>query len=323
MIDLSVVVVTWKTPGLTFDCLAQLDRALKAVGRRRDWSSEVVVVDNASEDGTAEGVRRRFPDMTLVVNERNLGFAAGVNRGLDRVDGRFVLLLNSDAWIGAATIEGCVDALAALPEAGMAGPRLLHPDGRSQRSVHTFPDLWDEVVPAFVRDANSTGRRGAGSPARSQAISVDAIRGAVLFVRRELIEEVGPLAEEYFFFLEETDWCWRAREQGWEILFVPHAPAVHVLGHSSKRRDAVRTRIEFQRSLDHFLRKHRGPASARVGLWLRIGRNLLSGLVGLPAAIFSRRARLRAHERWRVLAWQLRGRPTCAGLQGWSGPGPT
>ena len=318
--DLSVVVVTWNTKSLTLACLSQLQLALKAVHRRRDWSSEVIVVDNGSTDGTSSEVRQHFPEMTLKENEENLGFAAGVNLGLAKTCGRFVLLLNSDAFVGAATVEACMDALGADDAVGIVGPRLLHPDGRIQRSVHTFPGVWDELLPGFIRDAGHSRReRSGGKEDGAQTLAVDALRGAVLFVRRGLIQEIGPLAEDYFFFLEETDWCWRAREHGWRVLLVPHAPALHLLGESSKRREPVRTRIEFQRSLDRFLRKHRGATSARIVLFLRIGRGLLSGLLALPAAIFSRGARLRLSDRGRVLGWQLRGRPGGEGLEGWSG----
>ena len=151
MIDLSVIVVTWNTRSMTLTCLGQLDTALEVVRRRRAWRSEVIVVDNASTDGTSEALGVHFAHTKRVVNERNLGFAAGVNRGLEHCGGRYILLLNSDAWIGAATIEACLDALDANGSAGMAGPHLLHPDGRSQRSVHSFPGVWDEIVPKFLQ----------------------------------------------------------------------------------------------------------------------------------------------------------------------------
>lgn len=319
MTDLSVVVVTWNTKALTLACLAQLRVALVDVARRRDWSSEVIVVDNGSTDGTAVELRARYPEMQVQENEENLGFAAGMNRGLRQAQGEVVLLLNSDAFLGAATIEACMDALSSCEEAGMAGPRLLHADGRIQRSVHTFPGVWDELLPRFLRDARHARRERSGAGAGAEGLSVDALRGAVLFVRRALIEEVGPLPEEYFFFLEETDWCWQARKQGWQVLLVPHAPALHLLGESSKRREPARTRIEFLRSLDHFLRKNRGETSARIVLFLRMVRGVLSGLFELPLAVFSSRVRLRLRERGRLLGWQFRGRPAAGGLEGWRG----
>ncbi|MEE3326112.1 MAG: glycosyltransferase, partial [Myxococcota bacterium] len=127
MTDLSVVVLTWNTKSLTLACLSQLQVALRAMGRRRDWSSEVIVVDNGSTDGTSDELRTRFPEMTLQENPGNLGFAAGMNSGLRKARGRILLLLNSDAFVGAATLEACMDALEACEQAGIVGPRLLHP----------------------------------------------------------------------------------------------------------------------------------------------------------------------------------------------------
>ena len=239
MTDLSVVVLTWNTKDMTLACLKQLQMALREVDRRRGWSSEVIIVDNGSTDGTAVELRQRFPEMELQENEENLGFAAGMNGGLCRAEGETVLLLNSDAFLGAATIEACLDTLSLHEEAGMVGPRLLHPDGRIQRSVHSFPGVWSEILPRFLIEARHARRERSESGEEAQALPVDALRGAVLFVRRALIEEVGPLPEEYFFFLEETDWCWQARKKGWQVLYVPGAPALHLLGESSKRRELL------------------------------------------------------------------------------------
>lgn len=319
MTDLSVVVLTWNTKDMTLACLKQLQMALREVDRRRGWSSEVIIVDNGSTDGTAVELRQRFPEMELQENEENLGFAAGMNGGLCRAEGETVLLLNSDAFLGAATIEACLDTLSLHEEAGMVGPRLLHPDGRIQRSVHSFPGVWSEILPRFLIEARHARRERSESGEEAQALPVDALRGAVLFVRRALIEEVGPLPEEYFFFLEETDWCWQARKKGWQVLYVPGAPALHLLGESSKRREPVRTRIEFQRSLDRFLRKNRGERSARIVLFLRMVRGVLSGFFELPVALFSSRARQRLRERARLLGWQFRGRPAAGGLEGLRG----
>lgn len=312
MIDLSVVIVTWNTRDCTLSCLSDLVSALAIVERRRNWTSEVMVVDNASTDGTSSEVRRLFPDVSLRVNSENLGFARGVNEGLKAISGRYVLLLNSDAFIGAATIEVCLDALESNSRAGIAGPRLLHGNGKPQRSVHTFPDLWSELVPPFVR----------GRVPRVQdqsSVSVEAVRGAVLFARMEMIKEIGLLSEDYFFFLEETDWCWRAQKSHWEVLFVSDAWAIHLMGESSKRRNALRTRIEFQRSLDLFLRKHRGPKVAQIVLFLRIMRGLVSGLIELPLAIFRPRVRDRLGQRLGLLRWQMGGRSSSEGLEGWKG----
>jgi GT2 family glycosyltransferase len=140
------------------------------------------------------------------------------------------------------------------------------------------------------------------------------VLGASLFVRRESIEAVGKLSEDYFFFLEETDLCWRIRSAGWQVLYVPDAQVVHVSGASSKQRDRADTRIEYNRSLDHFLKTHRGAHSARAVRIVRLLKNAASVLLLGALAPLSARLRVRLHERWRVLVWQLSGRPPDRGL---------
>ncbi len=155
-----------------------------------------------------------------------------------------------------------------------------------------------------------------------EPIEVDAVLGAALFVRREAIDEVGCLSEDYFFFLEETDWCWRMRAAGWRVMHVPESRVVHISGASSKRRDPARTRIEFHRSLYHFLEVRRGAVVARLAMasgTLRGGVSLL--LLALLAPFF-RRYRERLPDRARLVLWHLCGRPRKWGLSVHASTGP-
>ena len=319
MIDLSVVVVSWNTRELLLDCLTALERELHACERASGLHSETWLVDNGSSDGSAEAVRQRFPGVEVIALPENRGFAAGANAALERASGRCVLLLNSDAMLTPGCVEECLRVLDAEPGAGVVGPQLLHRDGRLQNSVHAFPSLVSEILPRWLLELLRPRRFPSKRHAHSRPFDVDAVLGAALFVRRDVIERVGPLCEDYFFFLEETDWCWRIRRAGWRVLQAPRARAVHLSGASSKRRDPARTRIEFHRSLYRFLRANRGRGSARAVLAVRVVKGLVSLALLVPAAVFCARARTRLRERGCLLLWHLSGCPNGWGLEGWGG----
>jgi hypothetical protein len=238
----------------------------------------------------------------------------GANAGIERSVGRVILLLNSDATLERVAIERCLGVLAERPEVGVVGPQLVHTDGRLQNSVHVFPSLFTELIPTWLPELILPGRFPSKRRPPREPTPVDAVLGASLFVRRESIEAVGKLSEDYFFFLEETDLCWRIRSAGWQVLYVPDAQVVHVSGASSKQRDRADTRIEYNRSLDHFLKTHRGAHSARAVRIVRLLKNAASVLLLGALAPLSARLRVRLHERWRVLVWQLSGRPPDRGL---------
>jgi GT2 family glycosyltransferase len=145
-------------------------------------------------------------------------------------------------------------------------------------------------------------------------IAVEAVLGACLVVRREVLEAVGLMPEDYFMFLEETDWCWRIRRAGWKVVHLPDARVIHVHGATSKKRLPAETRIEYHRSLYHFFEKNRGESVARTVFALRLAKGALRVATGWPLAPFSRRRRERWLQDLRVLAWHLRGRPDAGGL---------
>ncbi|HEX7582634.1 MAG TPA: glycosyltransferase family 2 protein, partial [Gaiellaceae bacterium] len=220
--DVSVVIVT-------HNGLPWIEQALGSVR-----GVETVLVDNASTDGTAAFVRERFPDV-VVLEQENRGLAAGWNAGIAETSGRYVLLLNSDAWLD----EGALDALVAFadahPRAAVVGPRLRNPDGSLQRSVRGFPTLWRLATEyLFLRKLAPHSRAlnafyGAGF-AHDEVRDVEFLMGAVWFVRRAAIDEVGPADESFFLFSEEVDWAYRFRRAGWTSLFFPEVGATHVYG---------------------------------------------------------------------------------------------
>jgi hypothetical protein len=246
----SVVVVT-------YDALPWLERCLESV---RGY--ETVVVDHGSGDGTVELVRGRFPGARLIEQE-NRGLAAGWNAGVAATDGRYVLLLNADAW----ALDRAVEQLAGFaddhPEAGVVGPRLVNPDGSLQRSVRGFPTLW-RLATEYLFLRKLAPRSAALNAFYAGGFDHDAVReaeflmGACLLVRRDAIDEVGPADEAFFLFSEETDWCYRFRRAGWKVLFFPGAEVAHVGGasHGGRQfREQVRGHLRF-------FAKHRGLREA-------------------------------------------------------------
>jgi hypothetical protein len=314
MTDLSIVIVTWNSRDVLLDCLASLEREVLA---RRDPGRievETLVVDNGSADGTVQVVRQRFPWAEVIALPSNLGFAAGNNVGLRKASGRHAVLLNSDTVVHRDALEACVRYLDAHADVGVVGPQLLNPDGSKQNCIHNFPSLLTELVPKGLLEALFPGRFPSKRREHAAPIDVEAVLGACLFVRREVLEQVGPMPEDYFVFLEETDWCLRIRRAGWRVVHVPQARLVHVFGASTKKKMPAETRIEYHRSLYHFFRKNRGPLAAAAVVALRFVKALWYVVAEFPAVITQR-----GRERWRgrlvVLAWHLRGCPADWGLR--------
>jgi hypothetical protein len=242
---------------VTYDALPWLERCLESVR-----GLETVVVDHGSRDGTLELVRERFPEARLIEQE-NRGLAAGWNAGIAATGGRYVLLLNADAWLLDDAVERLVAFADDHPEAAVVGPRLLNPDGSLQRSVRGFPTLW-RLATEYLFLRKLAPRSEALNAFYAGGFDHDAVReaefvmGACLLVRRDAIEEVGPADEAFFLFSEETDWCYRFVRAGWKVLFYPGAEVAHVGGaaHGGRQfREQVRGHLRF-------LAKHRGLREA-------------------------------------------------------------
>ena len=248
MADVAAVVVT-------YNAMPWLERCLESLA-----GVECVVVDHGSSDGSV-GPRRAAG--ARVVEQGNLGLAAGWNRGLRETESRYVLILNADAWLVGDALERLVAFADAHPRAAVVGPRLRNPDGTLQRSVRGFPTLWRLATEyLFLRKLapHSRALNGfyAGGFDHESVTEAEFVMGAAMLVRREAIAEVGPLDESFFLFSEEVDWCYRFEQAGWQVFFTPEAEVVHVGGASHGGR------LFDQQVLGHirFLAKHRGLAYA-------------------------------------------------------------
>ena len=314
MIDLSIVVVSWNTRELLLECLASIEREISDPECR--LQIETLVVDNGSVAGSVAALAARFPWVRRVTLPRNLGFATGANRGLAAARGRHALLLNSDARLTPGVLARCVHHLDAHPAVGVVGPQLLHPDGRPRRSVHNAPGLVSELLPPGLLQRLLPQRFPSWRRIGSEPVAVEAVAGAALFLRTVLLDRVGPLPEQYFCFLEETDWCGRVRRAGWRVEHLPTAHVFHLSGGSSQRKAPARTRIEYHRSLYRFFRDHRGRALLGGVLLLRVGRAVVQRVTRAPLALLGGRHRTRWAVHRELLLWHLRGCPAGAGLAG-------
>jgi len=315
MTDLSIVIVTWNAREVLMDCLESIEREI--LGRRDTarLETETLVVDNGSVDGSVAAVGERFPWAELIALPENLGFAAGNNVGMAQAKGRHLVLLNSDTVVLPDALEACVRYLDDNPDVGVVGPQLLNPDRSKQNCIHNYPGLLTELVPKGVLETLWPGRYPSKRYEHAGPIEVEAVLGACLFLRREVLDGVGPMPEDYFFFLEETDWCYHIRAAGWRIVHLPRVNVVHVFGASTKKKIPAETRIEFHRSLYHFFRKNRGELQAGLVLGLRILKGALNAVLGWLPGLFSARARDRWRQNLRVFEWHLRGQPEEWGLR--------
>ena len=248
--DLSIVIVNWNTQALLHDCLHSV---CKGLGSLR---AEIIVVDNASSDGSADMVRAEFPAVELLESKNNLGFAGGNNLALARAQGRYVLLLNTDTLVHGSVLPDAVTWMNRHPEVGVIGPRVLNADGSVQASCSAFPSLRFLAMQTLglTRLARWDAYRMTGWD-RSTERRIDVISGAAMFVRASAMREVGLLDEAFFFYGEETDWCRRFARAGWEIVFVPIKEITHFgNGSAAKlnhRRDVMMTEATTRLHLKH------------------------------------------------------------------------
>ena len=251
---LSVVIVSYNTRVMTLECLGVLADEL------RNLAAEVFVVDNASNDGSAEAIRTAFPDVRLLLNEQNAGFGAANNLALRQTRGRYLLLLNTDAFPRPGAVAGLVNFLEQSPEIGVVGPRLIYKDGALQQSCFRFTTPWYAwtenlgLTKLFRRHPALDDYRAWDHATERE---VDFVIGACLLLRREAYQQVGGFDERFFMYQEEADWEKRIKAAGWKIVFTPTAEVVHLAG-ASGQDEPRRISSHFFESLDKYMLKHHG-----------------------------------------------------------------
>lgn len=249
MIEISYCVVNTNGRDDLLACLGAIERT-----HPEGVTREVLVLDNASDDGSADAVRASDHDVRLIALERRDGKAANDSRLLEEARGRYCLLLNEDTELGAGCARALLDALEADPKAAAAGAQLITPAGRPTACAWRLPDIrWALAAAVFLHDRVAVQSRGA------EVREVGWAQSSALLVRRQAAEQVGRLDRDFYVYSDETDFCRRLHDAGWAILFVPRARALH---HDQLSTDAAAMRrriVEFHRGRDLYFRKHRMP----------------------------------------------------------------
>jgi GT2 family glycosyltransferase len=307
----SAVVVNYNGGGLLGDCARSLLREGVPAGR-------IIIVDNGSEDDSIAVLEKEVPGVTILRNPCNAGFARAANQGLADARSDFVLLLNNDAQMDSGALRAFAEAFDGIPGLAIAGAQLRYADGRLQNAIAPLPALPAEILPRALLQWIFP-RRFRGKMAADAPVPVESVIGACLAVRRSVLAQLGLLDEDYFFFLEETEWCQRARRLGFQVCHVPGARVVHGQGQTASRYHAE-ARIEFQRSKLIFFKKTRSRAAyvflsalLPVKSFVNAAANTVACLLTICAI---RRLRVKSRGYWYLTAWHVLGRPASWGLPG-------
>ena len=274
-VDVTVVVVSYNSRNWLERCLSPVVHQSGDV-----LGLEVIVVDNASTDGSAAFVRERFPGVTVIESNVNLGFGAGCNRAFAVAKGRTIILVNPDCELQPGAIGALHRFLRDHPRIGAVGGRLAYGDGSFQHAAFRFPSLAQVFLDFFPMNWRLTESRLNGRYPRAidtTAFECDAVLGALMAIRRTAIAGTGGFDERYFMYVEEIDWCKRLRAFGWEVWHCPDAMGVHHSGQST-RTVAARMFVELHRSRLHYFRRYWPPATvaiARVITWIGCAREIM------------------------------------------------
>lgn len=250
--DLSIITVPWNVKDLVRDNLKAIYRNTKNI------KFEIFAVDNKSADGTVDMLVREFPQVNLIANNYNAGFAKANNQAIEMSQGRYVLLLNPDMRVKDGTLETMVKWMDEHPEAGVAGCRLLKEDGEIVPHVRRIPTIWDQLAivlklpHVFPKILNKYLFKDFDY---SKEAEVDSIRGSFFMIRRELLDKIGGLDELYFIWFEEVDYCIRARKAGYKVMYTPVVDCIDHIGKSFAQLPRGKAQGYFQDSMLKFFRK--------------------------------------------------------------------
>jgi N-acetylglucosaminyl-diphospho-decaprenol L-rhamnosyltransferase len=271
-IDVAVIVVSWNVRNYLANCLRSVCNDMRQTG----LNGRIWVVDNDSTDGTVDLLANLFPHVSVIANQRNVGFGAANNQGMKAAAAdqpRYYFLLNPDTLVRPGATRHLVECLDDRPNAGMAGARLVYGDGRFQHSAFRFPGLGQLLFDLFPLPNRLYESRWNGRYARrwyrpdSAPFAVDHPLGATMLVRADVAEATNGFDESYHMYCEEIDWCWRIKQAGWNIYTVPAAEVVHYGGESTRQIPA-QSIINLWRSRAQLYRQHHGRAKLAAASWL-------------------------------------------------------
>lgn len=286
MKPVSILIVSWNTRQHLAACLDSIRTS------NPYCVEEIIVVDNASADGSPEMVEQNYPEVTLIRSGANLGFAQGNNLAMSRARGSMFALVNSDALVHPGCLETLTQYLNKHADVALVGPRVTGGDGQLQRSCRHLPGLWNTLCRALALDRVFAARGIFSgyevSPAEHETLrEAEVLSGCFCVARRSAVEQIGGLDEQFFFYGEDIDWCRRFKRAGWKLVFIPQATATH-FGGGSTSKAPLRFSVEILKATLKYWRKHyglAGQATCNSLLVLHHGTRLvirtLMGLAGL------------------------------------------
>lgn len=314
MMVLSFIIINWNTRQLLLDCIRSIYATVT------DLTYQIYVVDNGSQDDSVKVVREQFPQVLVIENRENRGFAAAVNQALENTIAtyRYSILLNTDTLLQKDAISVMYSFMEHHKDAGIIGVQLQKPDGARQHSYDNHPTLATELFNKSLLRWLFPGKYPSKKMQITQPVEVESVIGACMMVRNTAIDAVGTLDEDYFFFLEETDWCYRMQKAGWKVYHIPDARVVH-LGGQSKKMAPWQSQVEYCRSLYTFFRKNRSPFSyimLRTFYLAKISLNLATNLIGNAFVFFqNKKLRYRLSLYYKLFLWHLFLCPDWMGLK--------
>ena len=299
--DVSVVLVSYNTAHLfepLFSALAAARGTLKL---------QVIVVDNISRDDSVTILRTRYPDVELIENKANVGFARANNQALPHARGRYILLLNTDAFVAPDTLQNSVEFMDAHPRCGVLGVKLVGRDGALQPSCRYFPTPWNVflITTGLARFFPGTRLIDDMSWDHASVRECDWVPGCYYMVRREVIDQVGLFDPRYFLYYEEVDHCRAVRQAGWSVVYYPFTEVVHVGGESAETVGPLTqgrqiSTLQIESELLYF-RKHHGLAGLTTALFLAVLADAMKASNNFLRRLDTTQARLAAHHTWTVL----------------------
>jgi len=254
-VDLSIIIVNYNVK----EFLQNLIHSIYKAGENLKY--EIIIVDNASDDGSVEFLKEKFPQIQLIVNEKNLGFSKANNIGLKYTKGKYILLLNPDTIVQEDTFEKMINFFERTPDAGMAGCKILNPDGTLQLACRrSFPGPWTSFCKVtglsnLFPNSRFFARYNLTYLNENETYEVDAISGSFMMIKREAFEKVGNLDEQFFMYGEDLDWCYRMQKTGYKVYYAHNTTIIHYKGESTKRSSIDETKV-FYNAMHLFVKKH-------------------------------------------------------------------
>lgn len=301
--SLSVIILNYNTKQLVLDCLSSVYKTIVKI------PFDVCVVDNCSNDGSVSAICKKYPEVKIIQNSENLGFAKANNLALRKMEGEYALLLNSDTILTKDAVKILYDFMNNCPEAGIACGQLINRDGSKQNSFAHFPNFLTLIINESLLNALIPHRMGKRSKLKSPTM-VDSCIGACIMVRREALVLINYFDESFFFFFEETDLAFRMLQMGWASYIVPEAKIYHLQGQSVGHN--IKSRMLFYESRYIYFKK-------RYGYWyilaypviiIKLGINIISNLIICFLFLFARakyRGKLMVY--LKLFSWHIKGCP--------------